>query len=43
MNYNLRVRVPPNETTSVVLTYTELLAQKLSRVDFQAPLFPGRP
>lgn len=40
-NYNLRVSIPPNGTTSVLLKYQELLARKLDRVDFQVPLFPG--
>jgi len=40
-NYNLKVSVPPNGTTAVLLKYQELLWQKLDRVDFQVPLFPG--
>ena len=40
-NYNLKVSMPPNGTTTVVLQYQELLAQKLGKVDFQVPLFPG--
>ena len=40
-NYNLKVSIPPNGTTNVLLNYQELLSQKLDRVSFDVPLFPG--
>ena len=40
-NYNLKVSIPPNGTTNVLLNYQELLSQKLDRVSFHVPLFPG--
>lgn len=40
-NYELQVSVPPNGTARVLLEYQELLFQKLDRVSFQVPVFPG--
>jgi len=40
-NYELKVSIPPNGTTNVLLQYQELLSQKLDRVSFQVPMFPG--
>ena len=40
-NYNLKVSIPPNGTTNVLLNYQQLLSQKLDRVSFDVPLFPG--
>ena len=43
VNYELKVSIPPNGSTNVVLGYSELLYQKLGQVDFQIPIFPGTP
>lgn len=40
-NYNIKVSIPSNGTTQVLLKYQELLWQKLGRVTFQVPFFPG--
>lgn len=40
-NYELQVSIPPTGTTHVLLQYQELLFQKLDRVSFQVPMFPG--
>jgi len=40
-NYNLQVSIPPNGKTNVLLQYEELLFQKLDKVSFQVPVFPG--
>jgi len=40
-NYELKVSIPSYGTTNVLLKYQELLFQKLDRVSFQVPMFPG--
>lgn len=40
-NYQLQVSLPPVGSTLVVLRYEELLWQRLYRVQFQVPLYPG--
>jgi len=40
-NYQLEVSIPPSGITNVTLKYQELLFQKLNKVSFQVPMFPG--
>jgi len=40
-SYELEVSIPPNGSTSATLKYQELLYQKLDKVSFQVPMFPG--
>jgi uncharacterized protein YegL len=40
-NFELQVSIPPSGTTAVSLKYQEVLVQKLDKVSFQVPMFPG--